>query len=86
MTMLPSAGHHATIKGKMQRLTDSTGWGCTDCSYTTNFQTNLFSHIETHHCQVAYQCPECFSAHNSKNSLRMHIKRKHSAAAPPTVM
>jgi len=70
-------GHQEMIKGKMQKV-EGSGWGCTECSYTTSFQTNLFSHIEAHHCQVAYQCPQCFSSHPSKNSLRMHIRRKHT--------
>ena len=70
------------IKGKMQRLGEGSGWGCMECEYKTAFQTNLFSHIETHHCSgVAYTCPQCFSAHPSKNSLRMHIRRKHNS--PP---
>ena len=73
-----SLGHTEMIKSKMQKLPEGPGWSCTDCSYTTNVQTNLFSHIETHHCCVAYQCPVCLSAHPSKNSLRMHIKRKHT--------
>jgi len=72
-------GHNELIKGKMQRLAEGSGWGCMDCEYTTAFQTNLFSHIETHHCSgVAYTCPQCYSAHPSKNSLRMHIRRKHN--------
>ena len=79
MTFQLLLGHNELIKGKMQRLAEGSGWGCMDCEYTTAFQTNLFSHIETHHCSgVAYTCPQCYSAHPSKNSLRMHIRRKHN--------
>ena len=80
MTFQLLLGHNELIKGKMQRLAEGSGWGCMDCEYTTAFQTNLFSHIETHHCSgVAYTCPQCYSAHPSKNSLRMHIRRKHNS-------
>ena len=79
MTFQLLLGLNELIKGKMQRLAEGSGWGCMDCEYTTAFQTNLFSHIETHHCSgVAYTCPQCYSAHPSKNSLRMHIRRKHN--------
>ena len=53
-------------------------WGCKDCDYKTLFQTNLFSHIESHHFKdIRYECHFCQSSHPSKNSLRMHIRRKH---------
>ena len=73
--------HVLQIKAKMIRTTDDMGsssWACMDCDYRTSFQTNLFSHIESHHFKdIRYECHFCLSSPPSKNSLRMNIRRRH---------
>jgi len=72
--------HVMKIKEKMAKLSGENGhfWTCLECPYTSNFQTNLFSHIESHHFKnIKYDCSLCESTHPSKNALRMHVRRKH---------
>ena len=54
-------------------------WRCSDCSYSTQYQTNLRGHIETHHVTSAgYLCPTCSKYCLTKNALRIHKRRYHT--------
>ena len=60
---------------------DSDGsWRCSDCSYSTQYLTNLRGHIETHHVTSAgFLCPTCSKFCLTKNALRIHKRRyKHN--------
>jgi len=73
------------VKEKMIRLPDGRH-SCTECEYIANYNTNLFSHIESKHMQqretmlAMYTCQICAKPHMTRNALRKHTKRNHVTA------
>lgn len=51
-------------------------WRCADCTYTSQYLTNLRGHIETHHVpSQGHYCQICSKFCPTKNALRMHTRR-----------
>ncbi|KAL7640444.1 UNVERIFIED_CONTAM: hypothetical protein RMT77_008719 [Armadillidium vulgare] len=63
---------------------------CLYCPYTTKFKKCLAKHSLKKHGKssiqiqpsIEYSCPNCSSAHKSKEELRTHIKEEHSDVKP----
>lgn len=68
------------IRSKMKKLEDGQ-WQCLDCFTTTKVKTNIFEHIEARHVQSpGYVCFMCQKHCRTRNALRAHKNRYHSAA------
>jgi len=72
-------GNKAAIDAKIARDPGTGLWSCTDCNFTSQYQTNLRNHIEVHHVQgQGYFCPVCSKICKTKNALYIHKSRnKH---------
>jgi len=71
-------GNKALVESKVIKESAEGGsvWRCADCTYTSQYLTNLRGHIETHHVtSQGHFCPICSKFCPTKNALRMHTRR-----------
>ena len=60
-----------------QAVHEGVKYACNQCSYQATAQNHLKTHIEARHEGVKYGCNQCHYQ-GSKDSLRHHLKQKHS--------
>jgi hypothetical protein len=66
------------IESKMVRFAEVGGYGCSDCTFTSNVKYTMVNHIESRH--VSYggvACPLCGKVSANRQALRMHKSREH---------
>lgn len=55
-------------------------WQCAQCHYSSKLRYTVKEHVETHISGFSHQCPMCTKTCKTRNALRVHTIRKHSAA------
>ena len=66
------------IKSLMDRMEGL--WSCHMCQYTAKYKRDMAKHIEGRHIDgLSYPCGMCGNTFNSRNSLQVHLSRKHKA-------
>jgi len=58
-------------------------WQCAQCHYSSKLRYTVKEHVETHISGFSHQCPMCTKTCKTRNALRVHTIRKHSAAKQP---
>ena len=67
------------IRSKMMK-TDYGNWHCCDCGRESKVKTNIYEHIEaTHVNSPGYFCDYCDKPCRTRNALRAHKHREHTA-------
>jgi hypothetical protein len=70
------SGHEELINAKMWKVEGI--WACTECSYQSKKNSNVYEHIESKHVQgPGYMCNECNKVCPTRKALRCHIGRYH---------
>ena len=57
---------------------DGSRWKCNICDKILGNKTHAKEHVEIHFDGLTFQCSECDAILRSRNSLRIHRKKKHN--------
>lgn len=57
-------------------------WQCAQCHFSSKVRYTVKQHIETHISGFTHQCPNCEKTCKTRNALRAHIMRSHTARPP----
>ena len=53
------------------------GFSCSECSFTTKYNSSLSIHESIHHSGIVFPCPQCPFRATSKQTLKRHDKKQH---------
>jgi len=54
-------------------------WQCAQCQFSSKVRYTVKQHIETHLSGFTHQCPQCEKQCKTRNALRAHVMRAHTA-------